>query len=88
MSRQCAAARAKSTILKGSTKTDAHAGAFGLTGGGLEPAAIDAELALSASPSPATTAIRCHPKVSESRSPCRHDAVGEHLVEFGESEHR
>jgi hypothetical protein len=43
--RRCAAARAKSTILEGSPKTDAHAGALGLAGGAPEPAAIDAELA-------------------------------------------
>jgi hypothetical protein len=36
---------ANSTILEGSPKTDAHAGALGLAGGSPEPAAIDAELA-------------------------------------------
>jgi hypothetical protein len=45
--RQCAAARAKSTVSEGSPKTDAHTGALGLAGGAPEPAAIDAELALS-----------------------------------------
>jgi hypothetical protein len=43
----CAAARAKSTIPKGSPKTDGYAGALGLARGASEPAAIDAELALS-----------------------------------------
>jgi hypothetical protein len=43
--RRCDAARAKSTILEGSLKTDAHAGAHGLAGGGPEPIAIDTELA-------------------------------------------
>jgi hypothetical protein len=36
-----------------------------------------------ASPSPATTAVRCHPKVRESSSSRHHDAVGENHVEFG-----
>jgi hypothetical protein len=36
-----------------------------------------------ASPLPATTFVRCRPKVTESSSPRRHDAVGENLVEFG-----
>jgi hypothetical protein len=44
---RCDAAHAKSTVLEGSLKTDAHAGAHGLAGGGPEPIAIDAELALS-----------------------------------------
>jgi hypothetical protein len=44
---QCATARAKSTILEGSPKTNAHSGALGLAEGALEPIAIDAELALS-----------------------------------------
>jgi hypothetical protein len=42
---RCATAHAKSTVLEGSPKIDAHAGALGLAGGGPEPAAIDAELA-------------------------------------------
>jgi hypothetical protein len=70
---RCAAARAKSTIPEGSTKTDTHAGTLSLAGGALEPSAID---------------VHWHPKVSESRSPRHHDAVGEDHVEFGEQEHQ
>jgi hypothetical protein len=85
---QCATARAKSTVPEGSPKTDAHAGALGLAVGAPEPAAIDVELA----PSRLAVASRhrrpLHPKVSELRSPCHHDAVGEDLVEFGEPKHR
>jgi hypothetical protein len=40
------------------------------------------------SPSPAATAVRSRPKVSESSSPRRHDAVGENLVKFGGPERR
>jgi hypothetical protein len=80
--RRCATAHAKSTDPKGSPKIDAHAGALGLARGGPEPTAIDAELA------PSRLTVRCHPKVSESRSPCCHDAVGEDLVEFHEPERR
>jgi hypothetical protein len=36
-----------------------------------------------ASPLLATTAVRCSPKVSESSSQRRHNAVDENLVEFG-----
>jgi hypothetical protein len=43
--RRRAAARAKSTILEGSPKNDAHAGALDLAEGAPEPATIDAELA-------------------------------------------
>jgi hypothetical protein len=42
---RCAAAHAKSTILEGSPKTDAHAGALGLAGGASKPTAVNAELA-------------------------------------------
>jgi hypothetical protein len=85
--RRCAATRAKSTAPEGSPKTDAHAGALSLAGGAPERAAIDAELAPSLLAVLAATAVRYHPKVSESRSPRCHDAVGEDLVEFGEPEH-
>jgi hypothetical protein len=43
--RWCATAHAKSTILEGSPKTDAHGGALSLAGGAPEPSAIDTELA-------------------------------------------
>jgi hypothetical protein len=82
---QCAAARAKSIISKGSPKTDAHAGALGLAEGASEPTAIDAELAPSRL---AVASLHRHPMVSESRSPRRHDALGEYLVKFGEPELR
>jgi hypothetical protein len=85
---QCATTRAKSTVSEGSRKNDAHAGALSLAGGALEPAALTPCYTRVTSSSPAATTVRCHPKVSESRSPRRHDAVGEDLVEFGELEHR
>jgi hypothetical protein len=84
--RRCVATHAKSTVPEGSLKTDAHTGALGLAGGGPEPTTIDAELALSRLA--IASRHRCHPKVSESRSLCCHDAVGADLVEFGEPEHR
>jgi hypothetical protein len=86
--RRCAAARAKSTVLDGSLKTDAHAGALGLARGGPEPAAIDAELAPSRLTITSHHHRPLHPKVSESRSPRHHDAIGEDLLEFVEPKRR
>jgi hypothetical protein len=76
--RRCATSRVESTIQEGSPKIAAPFGAFIFTGG---------EDNRVASSSPAATAVHYHPKVSESRSPRHHDAIGEDLVEFGEPEH-
>jgi hypothetical protein len=60
--RQCSATHAKSTILEGWLKTDAHAGALSLARGAPEPTTINAELAPSR---PAHTSRHCCPMSSQ-----------------------
>jgi hypothetical protein len=59
-SRRCATTHTKSSIPEGSSKTDAHDGAFGLVEGALEPITIDAESPRCRQPPP-----RLHDAVGE-----------------------